>query len=507
MLRTGVPPLPTDPFNTSALVDWDIAHHEGYAVFWNQNIAKFVMQAAPPIQPPAAGAESPNTQSENCRIQGLIGAGGPPLAFPGSALVGGLAVPGGGTPFVVPAGSNIPGHGPVGANTPTAAGGVLPVGTLVGPAGITLNALTSGVNPVVVPGGFTLTDALTLPATGTIMVPANALGLVMFGRNSAHPAVDPNRPDRFNGDISDSTVNFNPAGPNVWNWIEFTGSAAGSAQRTGSRRPAYITVKVNRPGHAAPADQLLPIICYHAPSASPASSGGMQRSAYSQPMYQAYDAGAGAWIDCNNALIGGDFNVVIDSMFYAYDAFTDAFVRVGGYGGGANATMAIANPALPGGGMEDNPLNKTMCNLTIGPGGPPRYGNQINDFRSRAIDNIFYRGLGTGVVGMGVDAAHTGAIDMMSACSLAGAAMIGNPVTQCLNTPNMVNVSTAVYVHHAALAVPNMVDSTVTLSEMQAGRFSTQPDFNAQNTAARRVAEFVNLFVSDHLPVIISFTM
>jgi hypothetical protein len=208
-------------------------------------------------------------------------------------------------------------------------------------------------------------------------------------------------------------------------------------------------------------------------------------------------------------LIGGDFNVVIDSIFYAYDAYTDAYGGPGGYAGGASATMAIANPAPPGPGndMGDNPLNKTMCALTIGPGGPPRYGNQINDFRSRAIDNIFYRGLGTGVAGMGVDAANTGAINMMSACSQAGAPMIGNPITQCLNTPNMINVQTAVYVHHAPLPLPNMVDSTVTLFEMNPGRFSTQPDFNAQDTAARRVAEFVNLFVSDHLPVVISFTM
>jgi hypothetical protein len=507
LLRTGVPPLPTDPFNTSAWLNWDVAHHEGYAVFWNQNIAKFVMQAAPPIRPPAAGADSPNSQSENCRMQGAIAFGGPPLPFPGFALAGGLAVPGGGTPFVVPAGTNIPGHGVVGANTPTPAGTVLPAGTQVGPAGVMLNVQTQGVYPVVVPGGFTLTDALTLPASGTTVVPANALGLVMFGRDSADPAVNPNRPDRFNGDISDTTVNFNPGGGNVWNWIEFTGSAAGSAQRTGSRRPAYVTVKVNRPGHVNPADQLLPIICYHAPSASPASSGGMQRAAYSQPMYQAYDWGAGAWINCNNALIGGDFNVVIDSIFYAYDAFTDAYATASGYGGGANATMAIANPAPPGHDIGDNPLNQTMCALTLGPGGPPRYGNQINDFRTQAIDNIFYRGLGTGTVGMGVDAANTGALNMMAACAQAGAPMIGNPVTQCLNTPNMINVQTAVYVNHAALALPNMVDSTVTLFEMQPGRFSTQPDFNAQNTGARRVAEFVNLFVSDHLPVVTSFTM
>jgi hypothetical protein len=414
----------------------------------------------------------------------------------------------------VPAGSNIPGHGPVGADTPTAAGTVLPVGTVVGAGGIRLNAVTANLNPVVVPGGYTLTDPLTLPATGAVMVPGHALGLMMFGRDSADPAVNPNRPDRFNGDISDTTINFNPGGGNVWNWIEFTGSAAGSAQRTRSRRPAYMTIKVNRAAHAAAADQLVPVICYHAPSASPASGGGMQRAAFGQPMYQAYDwtlgGGVGAWINCNNALIGGDFNVSIDPNSYPYEAYTDPFGAPGGYGGGAAATMAIANPAPPGGDMADNPLNQTICSLTVGVAGPPRYSANIPDFRVQAIDNIFYRGLGTGVMGQGVQAAGTLALDMMTASARVlgvNGPLTGAPVVQFLNTPNMVNVQTAVYVHNAGLPLPNMVDSTVSLFEMNAGTFCTQPDYNAQNTGARRVSELYNLFVSDHLPVAISFNM
>jgi hypothetical protein len=505
--NNGAPPAPTDPFATSADLAWDAAHNEGYAVFWNQNIAKFTMQPAPPIQPPTAGAAVANTQSESCRIQGRYNFGGANWAPLYGIAAGAIAVPGGGTPFIVPLGTNIPGHGIVGVDTPTAAGTVLPVNTVVGPGGIRLNAQTANVNPVVVPGGFTLTDALTLPALGSV-APANALGLVMFGRDSADRAVNPNRPDRYNGDISDNTLNFNPGGANVWNWIEFTGSAAGSAQRTRSRRPAYVTIKVNRPGLLNPADQLTPILCYHAPSASPASSGGMQRAAYSQPMYQAYDwtanGGAGGWINCNNALIGGDFNVPIDDVFYAYDAFTDAFGAANAYGGGAGATMAIANPAPPGGDMADNPLNKTICTLTVGIAGPPLYSAQINDFRVQAIDNIFYRGLGA------IQAADTLALDMITACSRVNnvnGPLTGGPVTQCLNTPNMVNVQTAVYVQHVPPAAPNMISPTVSLYEMNPGQFATQPNFDAHNTGARRAAEFVNLFVSDHLPVAISFNM
>ena len=52
-----------------------------------------------------------------------------------------------------------------------------------------------------------------------------------------------------------------------------------------------------------------------------------------------------------------------------------------------------------------------------------------------------------------------------------------------------------------------MNDSTTTLYELNAGAFGIQPDYDAQNTGARRVAEFVNLFLSDHLPAVIQFSM
>ena len=309
-------------------------------------------------------------------------------------------------------------------------------------------------------------------------------------------------PSLFNGTVAGQTANFLPGGGNLWNWLEFTRSAAAPASRTGCRRPAYVTIRVNRPALPGAADQLVPIVLYHAPSAAPASSAGMQRSAYVQPMYQAYDwsAPAPGWINCNNALNGGDYNVVNGAVAYPYQAFTGGFGGVG-VGGGAGCTVAINNPAPPGGTVADNPLNKSIVALTNGVGGPARYSANRPDFRSMAIDNIFYRGLGGGVVG-----ANTLLLDLLTATTVGGG-LIGAPVQNCLNTPTMVNVQTAVFVHGAALAVANMVDSTTSLFDMNAGAFATQPNFNAQNTGARRVAEFVNLFVSDHLPAGIQFNM
>lgn len=44
------------PWATSGHLDWDAAHHEGYALFWNQNLAKFKMDLAAPLMPPPPGA-------------------------------------------------------------------------------------------------------------------------------------------------------------------------------------------------------------------------------------------------------------------------------------------------------------------------------------------------------------------------------------------------------------------------------------------------------------------
>lgn len=486
----SIDPMPpaTYPYATADDLDWDRGHYEGYAVLWNQNIAKFTMQPAPPIQPPGAGVVA-NQQSSTCRMQGQITFGTAVVPLVGVAVPGaGIQVPGGGPAFVVPAGTNVPGTGVLAVDTPATSGQVIPVGTTVGPGGIVLAAQTNGVRPVLVPAGFVLTEALTLPAAASVVVPPHAASLVMFGRDSADPMDPSGRPARFNGDISDATVNFNPGGANTWNWIEFTRSASGSATRTGSRRPAYVTIKVNRPGAPAAADQLVPIIVYHAPSAAPASSAGMQRSAYSQPMYQAYDWGGGGWINCNNALIGGDFNVVINGVAYAYNAFSRAWAGgTGGYGGGAAATMAIsAGPADP-----NNVNNRSIVALTVGVGGPQRYSNNANDFRQMSFDNIFFRGLGGGVVGGG-----TLLRDLIVDVA-AGGGLVGVPIATCGATPAM----------QLGAFAPPLVSQVTSRAQVLAGQFGNPPADAGNNSLARRAAEFANLFISDHLPAVIEFNM
>jgi len=490
------------PYSQAADLAWDSAHFEGYAVFWNQNIAKLTLKPAPPIQPLGAPAAVPSAQSGESRMPSQIGFGMPPVYVPFSVAVpaGGIVVPGVALPFIIPAGTTVPGAGPSAGPAGAAAGAVIPAGTTIGPAGVTLAALTNNVYPVVVPGNFVLTDALTLPPAGAIVTPQYALSLVMFGRDSAAAGAGP-APATFVGDISAATANFAPGGgAPPFNWIEFTRGAGHPASRTACRRPVTLTIEVNRPAHAAAADRLVPIIAYHAPSAAPASSAGMQRAAYSREMYQAYDWTAGNWIDCNHALLGSDFNVIVDSVAYAYNAFTGGFGGPGGTGGGAACTMAVNNPAV-GGSRANNPLNKSVVGLTYGVGGPPVYSAALADFRTLAIDNCFYRGLGGGVV-----AANTLLLDLLVS-STVGGNLTGPPIVNCLNTLAMVNTTTAV-AHGLPIApLANINSPLTTLFDMQQGQFGALPAFDAQNTPARRAAEFVNLFVSDHLPVAIEFNL
>lgn len=499
--RVGRPP--NYPYNTAADLWWDDGHHEGYAMFWNQNIAKFAMQAAPPIQPPPVGGVQPivpNSQSEGTSMQGIVVFGATPTALPGCAIpAGGLQVPNNNQAYVLPENSVIGGHILV-DDIQVAPGTVIPAQSSIAAPGVRLSTQTNATYPVVIPGNYTLTDALTLPAGNAVVVPKNLLSLVMFGRDSSDPNDPTRRPDTATGNISGTTIDFAPNAANFWNWIYFTQSRQGAASLQGCRRPVYATIKVNRTGFAAAADVLVPLIVYHAPSASPASTAGMQRSAYSQVMYQVYDWGANAWVDCNNTLIGGDFNSQMDGPAYGYNAFLNAWGPPNWYAGGAGATMAVSQP--PGGNPDPaNPLNRSSVVLRYGARaiGDPIYSANINDYRRASFDNAFYRGLGA------VQANNTLLIDLLTA-SFNGGTLTGVPVRNCLNTPNMIGVTDSV-IHNQVAVAPNMVSPLTSLFELQAGAFGTQPNYNAQNTQARRVGEFVNLFVSDHLPVAVGFNM
>lgn len=490
------------PYATAADLDWDDAHHEGYALFWNQNIAKFKVQASPPIGGVA------NTQSETVRSRAVMF--GPNYGF--SVPAGGIPVPAGATPYILPAGTMAPPGIPItdpatgavvlaagallGANTPVSAGTVLPLGTAIGPAGVQLNAVVLWHNPVAVPGNYTLTEPLTLPAGGTTLVPEHSLSLVLEGRDTGGAT--------FVGDISGGTANFNPGGPNVWTNLRFTRGAIHPAVFAGSRRPAFFTVDVNRNPMPGPAGRLVPITMYHAPSAAVAAAAGMQRASYSRPLYQVYDPAAGAWIDSAFAVLGGDMNVRVDAIQYAYDAFHDPFAA-----GGANCQVRVYHPAPPptpanpAPTRADNILNKSTAQINAPPvGGAPIVMPATNDYRRMAIDNVFYRGFGPLQAPAPAPAAL---FDLLQAVT--GAAgpfnIQAGAVAAFLNIPAFNQTWNVAWglAPGPAPALPALLNPDDFVWELATGTFTTP----LTSPPARRAAEFIHLCVSDHLPVL--FTM
>jgi hypothetical protein len=427
-------------------------------------------------------------------MTGTMPVGGMPVP------AGGIAVPNVAQPYMISQGSVIPPAVALVNDTAYAAGTALPANTVIGPKGVWLSAQTSNLNPIVIPGGYQFgADTYTLPAAQTVVVPKRIASLVLFGRDTT--AANQTRPTRSVTDIATAAANFAP-NATPWNWLEFTRSNANVAERVLARRPAYFTIQVNAGGNAAA--RLVPIVVYHAPSKGLAAVSGMQRAAYSQPLYQAYDwtlnGGNGGWIDCNNALIGADFNLVDDggTYQYAYDAYTDAFGNAGQFAGGAGATRLVTYPN-PAGYDPTDARNQSIVAINQGFNGqgPPIYSANLTAFRTRAIDNIFYRGLAN------VAVVYGGVIDLLTAVSGGNAPAVPPAALHAfLNLPLMLKLRYGVNPG----PTPDLYARLSTFNDLFGGQIGVSGSF-LNDTVARRAAEFVRLFVSDHLPVGIQFRM
>lgn len=500
------------PYAAAANTCWSGNHSEGYAVFWNQNIAKHTPTLAPPV-PPAGGVGPAvaNTQSGGvCRFQGGAGGWGTPVPAGGvqvpadpayvlpaaTRAPAGAAIVNGGGGVLVPAG------GALALPTTVNSGTSVPAQALIGPLGITLNPLNTPPGlfnpaPVVVPGNYVLESNLVLPAQGSVVVPEHVLSLVVEGRDTRTAF---GLPSEYFADIKAHVPAFAPGGLMAWQELCFPRGVKHQCTVRRARRPAYLQLDVNL-APAAPAGQrLVPVIAYHAPSSAAAANVGLQRASYSRPLYQAYDPQAGFWVDSTHAVLGGDFNSPLRQTQYPYEAFTNAFPA-----GGANCQIRIDHPAAPGQGPWENPINKTMCQLADRLGVVINAPN-TNAYRKRAIDNVFHRGFGPLPALPPVDA-----FDVLP--SLMGAA-----VPAALNTPLAPVQQFLLLAAFAAhwnvmngwpagpgglLMLPEILNLEPFLRELNAGRFGGLP----LGFGARRAAELMKLCISDHQPVLFPIAM
>lgn len=520
---------------------------EGYAVIWRQNIAKFIMQIADPIDPATVGLPAgpmvANNQSRSVRAR----AAGVPAS---NILAANIVVPGGAGAYSLPAGSTVGAGGILrggaavvaagvtgGANLLNA-GDILPVGTIIGPGGMRLTAMTLGVNPVAIPQGYTLPAAYTLPANGAVLVPQHVLSLVLTGR----PLAAAGRP------------NFNPGAPPAWNLMPFPdgiGAVYGHPRLT--RRPATCTIRVSSGG--LPAAELIPITVYHTPLNCPAMQG-MGRAALIRPLYQAYNHAAGAYINNARAVIGGDFNKRLDANAGNFTQYTDNFNvgwpvgfnggagcnTVGGIGGGGAANIRVNTPFPMGGlpapvypplppapGPANNPANKSLLALRRNNNGNPILSGNADHFRTSSFDNIFYRGFT-----VAQSPPHPLGDLYFLPAAVSGAAAPALPFyipaghIQAFQTLPIFNPPAAMAPPVAPAAIGNVLNPATLLLDIQAGGFGNAwtvaggvaatgianpaagagpfagpAPLPANVTPQRRATEFMKLFVSDHLPTIL----
>jgi hypothetical protein len=317
-------------------------------------------------------------------------------------------------------------------------------------------------------------------------VPQHALSLVLEGR--------PPDPDD-NSDWAYTAPAFNPAAPPAWNNLDFPTPVSSVLIRNAARRPAFCVIQLKNGAGAAGA--LMPLMVYHAPSngqTGNAPPAGTQAASFARQFYQARDPDAGwNWVNNACALACGDFNVdgnppaLPFGRQRSYTSYLSPFAA-----SGAGMTQSAVPLSLT------NPAYNTALSLTLGIGGPPRPNGAASDFATAEFDNIFTRG----ILPANIQAPPRGAVYDLITAVQPGGSLTGVPVQNFLrlvrdaiNGADLAN-GTPVYPGTQRPLYPQIVDWAAFYYDLTQGVFSTN----------RTAAEFITLFVSDHLPITFRFT-
>jgi hypothetical protein len=273
----------------------------------------------------------------------------------------------------------------------------------------------------------------------------------------------------------------------------------------GSRRPAYVVLQLND-AHQS----LCPVAVYHAPSKQVRASWGAFMTGLARELYVVDDVDAHndpdptvAPVLADFGFVGGDFNYSVDTADWPedYSYFTDGLGRE--YNTGA-AQRAVPDPAAA------DALRRSTVQIITGQNHDvPIVGVNTDDYLSYKIDLGFNRA---------IPAITAQRIDLL---------------TEVMNNPNNAYDSalthTAAYMNHltAGVAGDNQKRMTVNgpqqrkrdrdgvkWSYLVTGSWGStfvswnvaRNNYAANNiTNARRAAEYVHIFVSDHLPLIATF--
>lgn len=354
---------------------------------------------------------------------------------------------------------------------------------------------------------FAMLPAATRQSGGSTGVPqgtgvdANAAGVVVAG--AAPPGgmtnvlqlVGEGRPPTFAAGWF-TAPNFTPGAPYVFGDLNFPYTFSPKLNQTSSRRAAYCVINLNIAGTAQ--QRRVPIQCYHAPATlSIGAPAGTQVSGFAKPLYQIPD-GAGGQITPDRALASGDFNVDQNDdggMGIAYRSYTNPFATPTAGEGGANMQAFIHG--------DNANLLTTSVQLNQGVVGPPiPQTAPMADFIRYAIDNVFYRGFAATS-----DPIPGPRFNLLRAVMSDGS-LTGRPVSGFLPLLNANTGRGTRWVDDEPMVrnprgggyvkmYPSILNWRLFYDGVRAGQFKS----------TRQAAEFIRLFVSDHLPVAIRFTV
>ena len=327
-------------------------------------------------------------------------------------------------------------------------------------------------------------------------VPANAASITLRGRDSVTRTTSPYiRP----------TGGINPPGAlGTWEdsyYPESSNYFANALYWEQCRRPAYVIIRLQN-GNADQQD-LMPFMIYHAPAAAIPSKAGTFTSGIAQELYAVHQRNfVGAWqpalLAQDNAVAAGDYNVRVDegnNWDNVYGSYHSQF----GVGNDAGAEM---DPIYD----DTNPLGTVVqTNSGFANTGPPIVSGNIHNYYHAPIDQMFERI-------PNIITRHSYTRLRIPELILNGQALAGGPVTNFWRS-----LTYAVNHHNVAMGpIGNggpmiglfnqyypLLNATVA-NDWTNFRTGVQQGFMPN---ARSAALFYRTFISDHLPLLIDFTV
>lgn len=299
----------------------------------------------------------------------------------------------------------------------------------------------------------------------------------------------------------------NNAPVDPWPALDFLTVARGGSSRPtyqSTRRPAFVVIKTKA---GTDRTTLVPVLFFHSPSYGPLAEASVAMSSFSREHYVTYPLDNGQpdtdeLTVIDNVVSAGDYNYSASADWPGmYFRYTRAYSKTPD---GGVASVAILTP--PGDTQTTIQLDG-YSDATGRYSGDPIESDDADDYRKMSIDNLFVRGLGRD--------AGTGTENLIETVMENDNAMKNSIkafkayLDELYDENDYFDANRGPYsvmrrkrrgggfFDDDVYALPGITDWGTLYADVRRGYFTT----------ARSAAEFVRNFVSDHLPLILKFTV